>query len=265
MVVLLPVTVPVPVTLPLTVQVVPTVVAQASPDWPLLDTRAMAWATVRLVDGVGVSVALTPLTAPTTSNVLPPTSGKRTVIVAPCRGVPTVVPVQVVCRAEVTALQLSASTPPVVGMNTAGVPPTSAFEGPAATRLKVVEPVMVNEPVTLPVTVHTCPTPLMQTTPDWPELAGTFNVVGTTPVPPMGVPVGTVVGVSVLVGIGVAVHVAVGVTVAVGGRVAVAVTACWSILLKDRCGLVPSGAAINWTDLGALGPGTPWKAAALGG
>jgi hypothetical protein len=61
MLVPLPVTAPVPVTVPLTVQLLPTSVAQGIPDWPVLATSAMAWATVRLVDPMIVPTDVAPL------------------------------------------------------------------------------------------------------------------------------------------------------------------------------------------------------------
>jgi hypothetical protein len=161
------------------------------------------------------------------------------VIVAPCSGLPAVPPLQTVCSALLMAPQLNASTVTVVGMKMAGTPPTRVPLGPVAVTLNVVEPVMVSEPLADPLTVQTWPTTVAQATPAWPELGGTFWLVGTMPLPPIGVPVGvavvTVVATDVLVGVRVAVElgVIVGVLVSVGVTLGVAV-AWLSILLNPK-------------------------------
>src|SRR5712692_3491234 len=88
----------------------------------------------------------------------PVANGTRTVIVAPCRMAPTVLPVQVTVRGGVggRALHATLSTPLVVGMNTRGMPPGAAAGGPVAAKLKAKPPPprWVAVPVTAPVTVH---------------------------------------------------------------------------------------------------------------
>ena len=67
-------------------------------DWALGITMTTA---VGLITGTtGTTTAPGPVIVPVTSAVAPVTSGKRTVIVAPCSGSPAVVPVQVVVKAE---------------------------------------------------------------------------------------------------------------------------------------------------------------------
>src|SRR6185436_10343263 len=84
------------------------------------------------------AVAPAPKMRPVTSAVPAAASGKRIVAVPPCTASPAVVPVQVVWSAAVTAAQAKLSTvvgPPrlvVVGMNTAGRPPTAVPVGPVA-------------------------------------------------------------------------------------------------------------------------------------
>ena len=100
-----------------------------------------------------------PVTRPVTSSVPPPTSGKRTVTVAPCSGLPAVRPTQVVANGATTpsGAHPNVSTPAVVGRNTRGVPPGAAFAGPTALSRKAPEPLSVQVPATPPLTVQVCP------------------------------------------------------------------------------------------------------------
>ena len=87
----------------------------------------------------------------------PPTSGKRIVIVAPCSGSPTVLPVQVVENGGTagTGPQGKVSTLVVVGMNTRGMPSGKVAAGPVAVKVKFPELVLFQGPVTPPVALQT--------------------------------------------------------------------------------------------------------------
>ena len=105
-------------------------------------------------------------------NAVPVTSTKngaagvanRMVTTAPCRMLPTVVPLHVVVNGATagTGVQKKlSSTPLVVGMKICGVLPGTVFAGPVPESVKVigpVAPVCVAEPVTLPVTTQRSPT-----------------------------------------------------------------------------------------------------------
>jgi hypothetical protein len=158
---------------------------------------------VEVDEAIGVGVGVGPLILPVTSLVPPLVSAKRTVMVAFCCGSLTVIPVQVVVSALVTAPQCEPSTWRSVGMKMAGVLPMLVFDGPVLVNVKVPEPVLVQEPVTAPLAVHA---PVMlptQGTPACPLLGGLLTSIGTS--------AGFAVGVGVLVRVGPGVYVATGV------------------------------------------------------
>src|SRR5829696_4441368 len=122
-----------------------------------------------------------PLMIPVTSVVPPAASGKRIVTVLPCTAVPTVVPLQVVWRAAVTAPQAKLSSvvgpprPNVVAMKTAGRLPTATPVGPVALSVNVIEPTCSrNVPATPPVATQRSPAASVQGTPVWPDGGGAF-------------------------------------------------------------------------------------------
>src|SRR3954447_4166072 len=122
---------------------------------------------------------------PVMSAVPPAASGKRIVTVPLCTASPTVVPVQVVWSAAVTAPQAKLSTvvgpprPVVVGMNTARRPPTAVPAGPNAVSRKVIEPTRTSVPLTPPVTVQVSPLWVVHGTPVVPDGAGGLLPGGT--------------------------------------------------------------------------------------
>src|SRR3954468_23635118 len=129
-----------------------------------------------LVPGVGVTVAPVPITWPVTSVVPPPTSGKRTVTVAPCSRLPTVVPVQVAWNGATgpSALHGNVSTPTVVGRKICGTLPGAVFAGPMAVTTYVPELVRVQVPEAPPppLMVQVPPTAPAHETPVWPVEVG---------------------------------------------------------------------------------------------
>ncbi len=148
----------------------------------------------------------------------PPAMGKATVIVAPWRMSPAVVPVQVVVTTPPTCVvaaqgNCSPLGLTVVGIKIVGITPTSApVPGGWAINVNVPEPVLVQVPVTLPVKVQVWPTATAQGRPGVPETGGVGGIAC----------VGVGVRVVVLVAVGVAVIVGVLVGAA-GGDVAVPV------------------------------------------
>src|SRR5579885_2391525 len=126
----------------------------------------------------------------------PPAMGKATVIVAPWRMSPAVVPVQVVV-----------TTPPTCVVAAQGT--SAPVPGGWAINVNVPEPVLVQVPVTLPVKVQVWPTATAQGRPGVPETGGVGGIAC----------VGVGVRVVVLVAVGVAVIVGVLVGAA-GGDVA---------------------------------------------
>src|SRR5579884_15628 len=264
--VMLPVRVSVPVTAPLTVQVWPAAVwpmpgtsawpasmlpklAQGSPTTPVWKPP-VAWAWAWAWAGVRLLVTFVPVATPVTVPKPPPTSGKATVIVAPCRTSPAVVPLQVVVNEAVVGEQANCSPDAltVVGTKIVGTAPTSAFAGPVAVKVNTPEPVLVQVPVTAPVAVQVWPIVVAQGTPGVPDggWGGGGPIVGVAVLVGSTVPVAVTVAVAVVVAVAVAaVVVAVGDTVSVGEAIAVGVNVsvgvAWlSMRLNAKCGPAPS-------------------------
>src|SRR5579885_1602144 len=229
--VMLPVRVSVPFTVPAPLQDWPIWPAQGTPALPTRKPAVpcacvWAWAVVRLF------ATFEPVTVPVAAMKPPPTAGNCTVIVAPCRMSPAVVPVQVVVVAPPTSVVVeqgncSPAGLTVVGMKIVGVTPTSAVAPDAcAVRVNTPEPVFRQVPFTAPDTVQVPPIVVVHGTPGVPEGGGGgagptvglgvgVAVVGTDVAVPVSVTVEVSVGDAVAVRVGVAAAVAVAVAVAV--------------------------------------------------
>src|SRR5262249_53996646 len=155
---------------------------------------------------------------------------------------PTVLPVQVVCRAAVTGPHGKPSTATVVGRKIAGRPPTTAPAGPVAVTVNAPEPVLVHWPWAFgPLMVQTPPSWVVQGVPGWPLLGGGFSVVDTA----AGVLVALGRAVAVPVGEGEAVAVGVALAVAVGDRVSEAVAVGVMLRVAVAVGLAVLGSSVS--------------------